>query len=56
MANRFQKSVPLMMILPGLALAVAIIGYPIFDLAWTSMQDVSRFGKLTGFLAQFDIA
>ena len=48
MANRFQKSVPLMMILPGLALAVAIIGYPIFDLAWTSMQDVSRFGKLTG--------
>ncbi|MFC3085572.1 carbohydrate ABC transporter permease [Tabrizicola soli] len=49
MANRFQKSVPLMMILPGLALALAIIGYPIFDLAWTSMQDVSRFGKLTGF-------
>ena len=49
MANRFRKSVPLMMILPGLALAVAIIGYPIFDLAWTSMQDVSRFGKLTGF-------
>lgn len=49
MANRIQKAVPLMMILPGLVLAVAIIGYPIVDLAWTSMQDVSRFGKLTGF-------
>lgn len=49
MANRIQKSVPMMMILPGLALAIAIIGYPIFDLGWTSMHDVSRFGKLTGF-------
>lgn len=49
MANRIQKAVPLMMILPGLVLAIAIIGYPIIDLAWTSMQDVSRFGKLTGF-------
>lgn len=49
MANRIQKAVPLMMILPGLLLAIAIIGYPIIDLAWTSMQDVSRFGKLTGF-------
>ncbi|WP_135450615.1 MULTISPECIES: carbohydrate ABC transporter permease [Tabrizicola] len=49
MANRIQKAVPLMMILPGLLLAITIIGYPIIDLAWTSMQDVSRFGKLTGF-------
>lgn len=49
MANRIQKSLPLMMILPGLLLSVSIIGYPIIDLAWTSLQDVSRFGKLTGF-------
>lgn len=49
MANRIQKAVPLMMILPGLLVAVSVIGYPIFDLAWTSMQEVSRFGKLTGF-------
>lgn len=49
MANRLQSAVPLMMILPGLLLAVAIIGYPIIDLGWTSMQDVSRFGKLSGF-------
>ncbi len=44
-----QKTVPLLMIVPSLLLALAIIGYPIFDLAWTSSQEVSRFGKLTGF-------
>ena len=38
------------MILPSLLLAVLIIGYPILDLAWTSTQEVSRFGKLTGFI------
>ena len=37
------------MILPSLLLAILIIGYPVFDLGWTSMQDVSRFGKLMGF-------
>ncbi len=47
--NAFQRSMPLFMILPGLVLAVTIIGYPIFDLAWTSMQEVSRFGQLRGF-------
>lgn len=50
MANRIQKSVPMMMILPSLLLAVLIIGYPILDLAWTSSQEVSRFGKLIGFI------
>ncbi len=49
MSKLFQKSAPLMMILPGLLLAIAIIGYPIIDLAWTSMQEVSRFGQLRGF-------
>ena len=38
------------MIVPSLVVAMAIIGYPIFDLAWTSTQEVSRFGKLTGFV------
>ena len=46
-------STPLLMILPSLALAMFIIGYPIIDLAWTSMQEVSRFGQLRGF-AGFD--
>ena len=50
MANRIQKSVPMLMILPSLLLAVLIIGYPILDLAWTSSQEVSRFGKLVGFI------
>ena len=50
MANRMQKSVPMLMIVPSLLLAVLIIGYPILDLAWTSSQEVSRFGKLIGFI------
>ncbi|WP_428651257.1 carbohydrate ABC transporter permease, partial [Roseibium sp.] len=45
----FLRSAPLYMILPGLLLAVTIIGYPILDLAWTSTQEVSRFGQLRGF-------
>ncbi len=49
MATRLQRSVPLLMIVPSLALAVAIIGWPIIDLAYTSTQEVSRFGRLTGF-------
>lgn len=40
----------MLMILPSLLLAVLIIGYPIIDLAWTSSQEVSRFGKLIGFI------
>lgn len=47
--NLFQRSMPLFMILPGLVLAITIIGYPIFDLAWTSMHEVSRFGQIRGF-------
>ena len=43
------RSTPLLMILPSLALAMLIIGYPIIDLAWTSLQEVSRFGLLRGF-------
>ena len=40
---------PLLMILPGLLLAIFIIGYPVLDLANTSLQEVSRFGQLRGF-------
>ena len=43
------RATPLLMILPSLALAMFIIGYPIIDLAWTSLQEVSRFGQLRGF-------
>ena len=56
MANHIQKSVPMLMILPSLLLAVLIIGYPILDLAWTSSQEVSRFGKLTGFIGWANFA
>ena len=40
---------PVLMILPGLLLAIFIIGYPVLDLANTSLQEVSRFGQLRGF-------
>lgn len=50
MANRMQKSIPMLMILPSLALAIGIIGYPILDLAFTATQEVSRFGQLRGFV------
>ncbi len=43
------KSPALWMILPSFALTMFVIGYPILDLAWTSLQEVSRFGKLLGF-------
>jgi len=41
---------PLLMILPGLILTVLIIGYPVFDLANTSLREVSRFGQIRGFV------
>ena len=40
---------PLAMILPGLALAILIIGYPIYDLGYASLHEVSRFGQLRDF-------
>jgi multiple sugar transport system permease protein len=43
------RATPLLMIIPSLLLAMFIIGYPIIDLAYTSMQQVSRFGQLRGF-------
>ena len=42
-------STPYLMILPSLLLAILIIGYPVVDLAWTSLHEVSRFGQMRGF-------
>lgn len=44
-----RHSIPLLMILPSLLLAVVIIGYPILELTWMSVQEVSRFGQMHGF-------
>ena len=40
---------PYLMILPSIALALWIIGYPIWDVARTSVYVVNRFGQLRGF-------
>ena len=45
-----QKYTPYLMIVPSFVLAALIIGYPIIDLGWTSLQEVSRFGQLRGFI------
>ena len=40
---------PYLMILPSIALALWIIGYPIWDVTRTSLHVVNRFGQLRGF-------
>ena len=47
--KRQLLSTPHLMILPSLLLAILIIGYPVVDLAWTSLHEVSRFGQTRGF-------
>lgn len=47
---------PYLMILPSIALALWIIGYPIWDVTRTSLHVVNRFGQLRGFagMANFE--
>lgn len=55
-ARTLRASAPFWMILPSLALALFIIGYPLIDLIHTSLSEVNRFGQLRGFagLANFE--
>jgi multiple sugar transport system permease protein len=56
MLDRTRTLPALLLILPSLLLAFWIIGYPIYDVAHTSVHAVSRFGKVQGFagLANFE--
>ena len=49
-ARRVRASAPYWMIAPGLALALFIIGYPLYDLLTTSLHEVNRFGQLRDFV------
>lgn len=40
---------PWLLIVPSLALALFIISYPIFNIVWQSLHDVSRFGQIRDF-------
>ncbi len=40
---------PWLLIVPSLALALFIISYPIFNIIWQSLHDVSRFGQIRDF-------
>jgi multiple sugar transport system permease protein len=45
-----RRTLPFWMILPSLALALFIIGYPVVDLIQTATHEVNRFGRLRDFI------
>ncbi|NRA22789.1 MAG: sugar ABC transporter permease [Oceanospirillaceae bacterium] len=45
-----NKNLPLYLILPSLLLALFVISYPLYELINLSLSDVSRFGKVRGFI------
>lgn len=55
MLDRSRTLPALLMVLPSLALCFWIIGYPIYDVTYTSLHEVNRFGAVRGFagLANF---
>jgi multiple sugar transport system permease protein len=55
MLDRTRTLPALLLILPSLALSLWIIGYPIYDVVYTSLHEVNRFGKVRDFagLANF---
>ena len=55
---RVQRAtlLPYVMILPSVALAIWIIGYPIYDVAHTSLHDVNRFGQVRDFAGAANFA
>lgn len=48
--------VPWILIFPSLLLALAIIGYPLYEIAFLSVSDVSRFGLVRGFVGWRNVA
>ena len=56
--RRSRAAAPLLLVLPSLALAIAVIGYPFYEIVRLSLSDVSRFGQVRGFvgLANFSRA
>ena len=47
---------PLLLVLPSLVLAVAVIGYPLYEIIRLSVSDVSRFGQVRGFVGDANFA
>jgi len=52
---RRSSAAPLL-VLPSLALAVAVIGYPFYEIVRLSVSDVSRFGQVRGFVGEGNFA
>ncbi|WP_200840504.1 carbohydrate ABC transporter permease [Geminicoccus flavidas] len=49
MLDRTRTLPALLLILPSLALSIWIIGYPIYDVVYTSLHEVNRFGRVRDF-------
>ena len=47
--RRSRPGLPYLLILPSLVLAFWIIGYPVYDVANTSLHVVNRFGQVKDF-------
>ncbi|MDA8248302.1 MAG: sugar ABC transporter permease [Rhodospirillales bacterium] len=47
---------PWLLVLPSLVLAVAVIGYPLYEIVRLSVSDVSRFGQVRGFVGGANFA
>ncbi len=47
---------PLLLVLPSIALAVAVVGYPLYEMIRLSVSNVSRFGQVRGFVGSANFA
>ncbi len=51
-----RRAAPLLLILPSLLLALAVIGYPLYEMIRLSLADVSRFGQIRGYVGLANFA
>ncbi len=51
-----RRAAPLLLVLPSLLLAFAVIGYPLYEMIRLSLSDVSRFGQIRGFVGLANFA
>ena len=51
-----RAAVPGLLVLPSLVLAIAVIGYPLYEIVRLSVSDVSRFGQIRGFVGAANFA
>jgi multiple sugar transport system permease protein len=55
-AMAMRSASPWLLVLPSLALALAVIGYPLYEMVRLAVSDVSRFGQVRGFVGGANFA